>query len=78
MPTDADEARSLVKDDILDKYVKQINRCKEVAHMVPATVEVIKKLKNHILTHHNMFLTTDHDPLFYIIEAAKKLKDAIE
>ena len=46
--------------------------------MVPATVEVIKKLKNHILTHHNMFLTTDHDPLFYIIEAAKKLKDAIE
>ena len=42
MLTDVDQARSHVKNDILAKYVQQIDECSTVPHMVPSTVNVIK------------------------------------
>ncbi len=78
MLSDTEKARSKVKDDILSKYVKQIDNCSTVPHMVPPTVKVIKDLTAHILTEHYLYLSPDYDPLCDILQAAKMLQDAID
>ncbi len=78
MLSDADQARLKVKDDILFKYVQRIDNCLTVPNMVPPTVKVIKDLTALILTEHYLYLSTDHDHLYDILQAAKMLQDAID
>jgi len=79
MLSEADKARILLKDDILFRYVQEIDRCTTVPHMVPATVKVVRELKKNFLPQQFMYLTYDEqDPLYDILKTAKILQKAIE
>jgi hypothetical protein len=78
MLSEADKARQLVKDDILFRYVQEIDKCTTVPHMVPATVKVVRELSTNLLPQHFMYLTNVQDPIYDILMAAKILQKAIE